>query len=231
MNQGPAPSAATTRELLKMTADDYLQRTQATMLLEDAVTLILENRPVQPLVFLAKHFKMLSGECSAVETSAHYVMACTRPANPAFDDNLVLAYQALLGKEQEHVSLVAFQRVLEIVNHELPPNHAVRLVAHLVNVVSAAGVTYPRFKEAMELCIYYDALLAQAEDLFLAIDTGNTGQIKSSALQSAIELAQAKKESANVAILLKVRDGLEATKATITLSSFLDLVLDVVYNA
>ncbi|EQC25379.1 hypothetical protein SDRG_16741 [Saprolegnia diclina VS20] len=234
MNTGS--NATTSRELLKMTSDDYLQRTQATLLLEEAITLLLENRPEQPLVYLAKHFKMLSGDYSAVETSAHYVSASTGLSNPAFDDNMVQAYQALLGKDQEHVSISGFQRVLELVNQELPPAHAPRLNTHLINMSAlpkTPGVTYSKFKEAMELCLYYDALLAQAEDLFLSIDTGSTGEVKCSALLSAIEVAQATRKT-SVVILLKVRDSFDGAKdasAAVTLPAFLDLVRDIVFNA
>ncbi|KDO30203.1 hypothetical protein SPRG_19765 [Saprolegnia parasitica CBS 223.65] len=234
MNSGS--NATTSRELLKMTTDDYLERTQATLLLEEAITHLVENRPEEPLVFLTKHFKMLSGDFSAVETSAHYVLASTRLSNPAFDDNMVLAYQALLGKDHEHVSMSNFQRVLELVNQELPSAHASRLNTHLINTSAlpkTPGVGYVKFKEAMELCIYYDALLAQAEDLFLSIDTGSTGEVKCSALLGAIEAAQATRKT-SVTILLKVRDSFDSTKdasAAVTLPAFLDRVQDIVFNA
>lgn len=63
---------------------------------QDALTLALENRPADPLAFLAAYFRAIVRGSTLLERACRCVHLAP-PTVPAFRDNLVAAYALLAG--------------------------------------------------------------------------------------------------------------------------------------
>ncbi|CAK5042503.1 unnamed protein product [Aphanomyces euteiches] len=213
------------RDLGKLAPEEYIGKTKAMGHMQDAVNLLLEYRPEQPLVFLAR-FQMMCGDLGPVEVSAYYIQSCGSVTNTSFEDNMVLAYHAL-KKGNDPVDVSMFQQLLHVLCEDVPSAPNAKLVNHLAP--TNVPVSYAKFKHAVEVCLLYGDVISEGEDLFQSIDTANAGEVKSSVLVSALELAGTKASTPNVELVLQLRDALEQVKcddgnSSISLAQFLETV-------
>ncbi len=65
-NRGTAaqPNNQDQQTFQNMQPDDYLERTNVSNQLKESVSLLLENRPENPILFLADHFRNLHSSTS-----------------------------------------------------------------------------------------------------------------------------------------------------------------------
>ena len=75
-------------------AEEYLDRCGVTAYMKDCVTLLLENRPDEPLTFMGDYFRTVTQPSSPLLRAYRYIRL-TPLDRPAFPDNLVAAYAAL----------------------------------------------------------------------------------------------------------------------------------------
>ena len=87
----PTPAG---REATKMDPEEYLDRYGVTAYLKDVVTLLIENRPAQPIEFVLHYFRTVTQGSSPMLRAYRYVRLAA-PDCDAFMDNLVAAYSAI----------------------------------------------------------------------------------------------------------------------------------------
>ena len=90
-----AAGAAAKAHPSKMDAEEYLDRYGVTAYMKDVVTLLLENRPPEPIDFIADYFRTVIQGSSPLLRAYRYVRLA-QPHQKAFTDNLVAAYLSLI---------------------------------------------------------------------------------------------------------------------------------------
>ena len=75
-------------------AEEYLDRCGVTAYMKDCVTLLLENRPDEPLTFMSDYFRTVTQPSSPLLRAYRYIRLAPLD-RPAFVDNLVAAYATL----------------------------------------------------------------------------------------------------------------------------------------
>lgn len=78
----------------KLPAEEYLEQSKVTPYLKDAITLLLENRPPNPIAFLSDYFQNVTQGSSRIVRSYRYIRL-TKRSRQAFLDNLVSAYNSI----------------------------------------------------------------------------------------------------------------------------------------
>eukprot|EP00756_Hemistasia_phaeocysticola_P059849 Hpha_TRINITY_DN36839_c0_g1::TRINITY_DN36839_c0_g1_i1::g.139788::m.139788 len=89
-----AAQSAAAVDLTRLTPQEYLDRFSVTAYLKDVSTLLLENRPDEPLSFIADYFRNVIQGTSPLVRSYRYIRL-THRGRRAFWDNLVAAYATL----------------------------------------------------------------------------------------------------------------------------------------
>ncbi|RHY34547.1 hypothetical protein DYB32_000857 [Aphanomyces invadans] len=178
---------------------------------------------------------MMCGDLSPVEISAFYIQSCGTVSNSSFEDTLVLAYHALKKhSDATGVELQAFQQLLHLLCEDIPCAPNAKLVQYLAPADASPSVSYAKFKHAIDVCLLYGEVISEGEDLFQSIDAANAGEIKTSVLISALEIAGASKTTTTIVQLVgHVRAVLERVtsndaNASISLGMFLATVAQVV---
>ena len=75
-------------------AGEYLDRCGVTAYMKDCVTLLLENRPDQPLTFMSDYFRTVTQPTSPLLRAFRYIKLAPL-GRPSCNDNIVAAYQTL----------------------------------------------------------------------------------------------------------------------------------------
>ena len=103
-------------------AEEYLDRCGGTAYMKDCVTLLLENRPDEPLTFMGDYFRTVTQPSSPLLRAYRYIRL-TPLDRPAFPDNLVAAYAALDSQRGTNgVTGAELQRLLAVVRTDSNPS-------------------------------------------------------------------------------------------------------------
>ena len=76
-------------------AEEYLDRCGVTAYMKDCVTLLLENRPDEPLTFMSDYFRTVTQPSSPLLRAYRYIRLTGPEQEDAFRDNLVAAFTSL----------------------------------------------------------------------------------------------------------------------------------------
>ena len=176
-----AAGAAAKAHPSKMDAEEYLDRYGVTAYMKDVVTLLLENRPPEPIDFIADYFRTVIQGSSPLLRAYRYVRLA-QPHQKAFTDNLVAAYCTLdAACTRTGVSGVELQRLLELVSSDGHLDIS-RALLVLLGKRDADAVDFGAFAAAVQSCLLYHELFAEAERMFAACDVHGTGRVRRSVL-------------------------------------------------
>ncbi|EOD31515.1 hypothetical protein EMIHUDRAFT_123063, partial [Emiliania huxleyi CCMP1516] len=78
--------------------EEYLDRCGVAPYMRDALALLLENRPAEPIGFLVQYFHAALSESTALTRALRLIRLAPR-SHTAFKDNLVAAFAALGGQQ------------------------------------------------------------------------------------------------------------------------------------
>jgi len=155
-----------------------LARTGVTSEIKDAITLVIENRPEDPISFLAEFFDSQASTTTAL-MRAHQKLILVHHSRPSFQNNLVLAYnilhqqkninglQGLTGKTYNDL-LTMLCRDLTGIEAE-PLQKKVMCLSHEV-------VRFPVFRLGVLATFVYQDFLKQAESLYSELDLTERGK-------------------------------------------------------
>mmetsp|Transcript_29652 Transcript_29652/g.64720 ORF Transcript_29652/g.64720 Transcript_29652/m.64720 type:complete len:238 (-) Transcript_29652:2187-2900(-) len=144
-----------------------LNESGLTLYLKDALTIMLENRPEDPLLFLHEYFQMVTRGKNLVDRAYRYLRLSPKE-RVVFMDNLVAAFSLLestggsagfTGRE--------YMKVLKLLCSDFPPE-----IVHILFQVLGRGdndsVGFEDFVGGIKTCLLFEEFLEEAEELFHA---------------------------------------------------------------
>lgn len=137
-------------ETSKMQADEYIERTGLSAVMKDAVLLLMENRPADPILFLAKYFELLEAEQTAMQRTLHYINLAP-PQRPCYMDNL---FQAFTIQSNALRRTLAFADLLPLAAQLLHglPSHVMQVVKTVVDKRGHDRCNFDQFVAVVGLC-------------------------------------------------------------------------------
>ena len=173
-----------------MDAVEYLDRCGVTAYMKDVVTLLLENRPAQPIEFICKYFRTVTQGTSSPLLRAYRYVQLAQPHQPAFVDNLVAAYAALDSRRgASSVTGTEVARLLRLVCADCPIDISQSLLL-LLDRSETEPISFEEFSAVVRAGILYEEFFRRACSLFAACDPGGTGKVPKAVLQLALRHAR-----------------------------------------
>eukprot|EP00320_Phaeocystis_rex_P006832 CAMPEP_0119089594 /NCGR_PEP_ID=MMETSP1178-20130426/149558_1 /TAXON_ID=33656 /ORGANISM="unid sp, Strain CCMP2000" /LENGTH=237 /DNA_ID=CAMNT_0007072957 /DNA_START=58 /DNA_END=767 /DNA_ORIENTATION=- len=173
-----------TADPVSLDAEEYLDRCGVTAYMKDCVTLLLENRPDEPLTFMGDYFRTVTQPSSPLLRAYRYIRLAPLD-RPAFPDNLAAAYAALDSQRGTNVTGAELQRLLAVICSDYPIDVSHSLLA-AVGKREADVVNYDVFSAAVRACLQYEAFFHRLDAVFALCDVDGTGH----ANQQLLELAR-----------------------------------------
>lgn len=179
-----------------ITSTEYLDKHGVTTYLKDVVTLLLENRPEDPMEFMADYFRNVVNGTSTIVRSFRYIKLTSR-MRESFFDNLVAAYTSLnnttkqdddgnaqaagsftFSELRELVLLVCQDFPKSILDYvedclflgQKPPLESdMEPEGEENNDLASRFVSFTEFATAINACLLYEEFLKEAKNIFLQI--------------------------------------------------------------
>eukprot|EP01062_Namystynia_karyoxenos_P027980 TRINITY_DN21299_c2_g1_i1.p1 TRINITY_DN21299_c2_g1~~TRINITY_DN21299_c2_g1_i1.p1 ORF type:complete len:339 (+),score=119.24 TRINITY_DN21299_c2_g1_i1:94-1017(+) len=163
-------------DLTRLTPQEYLDRFSVTAYLKDVSTLLLENRPDEPLAFIADYFKNVIQGTSPLVRSYRYIRL-TKRSRRAFWDNLVAAHATLDEKRGGGVGVTGaeLRRLLSLLCSDFPSDTVAAVLAVLDKSESSV-VSFAEFASGVHACLLYEEFFSVAEAVFRALAADASGQ-------------------------------------------------------
>ncbi|KAG8459799.1 hypothetical protein KFE25_014362 [Diacronema lutheri] len=151
---------------------EYLDKSGLWAYLKDVVTLLLENRPDEPVDAIADYFRhILQG--SSPMLRAHRFIRLARPGAPSFADNLLAAYCALdpvpsarevVGLRLPQVAVALYKRLINLLCADLPVDVALVVLTSLGSGAREDDVVnFAQFRAGVEACLLHETLFEECE--------------------------------------------------------------------
>ena len=180
-----------------MPPEDYLDKQNVGVHLKEAISMLLENRPENPIQFLAEHFRNLQqtpanlGGLGANVPSANGVVASNvnilrayrlitlnKCDIKSFSDNVFQAY-TMLEKDHGSSGIKGFDfiKITKMLCIEYPPE-ILRCMLALINKREEENVDFDEFLCGIRIITNYGSYFEEMETLFKHLDYQKTGKIK-----------------------------------------------------
>lgn len=145
--------------------EEYLNKYGLSAYFKDVMTLVLENRPHDPIDFITEYYRNCAQGSSHLHRSYRYIRLTERN-NDVFMDNLYMAYKSLsrrkgsIGATGEEMS-----KLLALLCHDFPPDVSSNILRRLGRR-AADVVTFEEFALATKSCLLYEEFFEIAEEVF-----------------------------------------------------------------
>ena len=198
--------AVDTQAQQSMPPEDYLDKQNVGVHLKEAISLLLENRPENPIQFLAEHFRNLQqtpanlGGLGANVPSANGVVASTvnvmrayrlitlnKVDMKSFSDNVFQAY-TMLEKDHGSSGIKGFDliKIVKMLCLEYPPE-ILKGMLGVIDKREEENVDFDEFLCAIRTVVMYGSYFEEMETLFKHLDFGKTGKVKRQELVESCE--------------------------------------------
>lgn len=155
---------------------EFLEKFNIRQQTRDALLKLIENRPENPLLFLAEYFDTISAESKTDKiANASRILSLSHHSSPAFNSNVVQAYDTLSAPKNPNSKKLANKRVGMIGSvHEeflnsICYNVPEELRAKMIDKISCKWnemVPFAVFKYSVTVALVLQDFLALSEDLF-----------------------------------------------------------------
>ncbi|CAH1788452.1 unnamed protein product [Owenia fusiformis] len=175
------------------TERQFLERTQVSSQIKDVLTKVIENRPLDPIAFIADYFESVGDKSNRLSKS-HQQLLLTHHSRPAFEANVRIAYDILsLSKAKPHSKIKAgmkkptlhktirgingsvFMDLLNLLTEGMVPGVKEKLYKKL-QCKSHEVIRYDIFRSGIFACFVLQDFLKEAEGLYCTLDLGKTGK-------------------------------------------------------
>ena len=164
------------RDPMQLDAEEYLDRCGVTAYLKDAVTLILDNRPTEPLNFLHDYFRSVTQGSSPLLRAYRYLRLCPL-GQPAFADNVVEAYATLDAQRgTPGVTGAETHRLLSLLCSDFPLDVSASVLA-AIGKRGGDLVSFDEFSVAVRVCLQYETFFARLDSVIATCDVDGVGQV------------------------------------------------------
>ncbi|KAK3261529.1 hypothetical protein CYMTET_29566, partial [Cymbomonas tetramitiformis] len=156
-----------------------------TSYLKDALTIMLESRPTDPMHFLTEYFHMVANGASPSHRAYRYLRLCPQDRN-MFMDNLAAAY-TLLDAEGGSVGMTGkeYMMLLRQLCADFP-EVIVQILFQVLGKSETETVTFQDFSGGIRACMTYEEFLEEAENLFYDHTDGSSGTLSKQVLKKLI---------------------------------------------
>ena len=157
----------------------FLERSNATRYIRDVLTKIVENRPDDPIGFIADYFQNLGAQKGSVSRACQQIRL-THHSKPAFHNNVVLAYE-ILGESRNPPSRGINGRLYMELVTELAIGFRQAIREKLLKKINCRDhevVVFDVFRASVLACVILEEFLAEAESLFKALDFHGQGKVE-----------------------------------------------------
>ncbi|CAH1788453.1 unnamed protein product [Owenia fusiformis] len=168
------------------TERQFLERTQVSSQIKDVLTKVIENRPLDPIAFIADYFESVGDKSNRLSKS-HQQLLLTHHSRPAFEANVRIAYDILsLSKvtrtkyDEVHKTIrgingSVFMDLLNLLTEGMVPGVKEKLYKKL-QCKSHEVIRYDIFRSGIFACFVLQDFLKEAEGLYCTLDLGKTGK-------------------------------------------------------
>ncbi|XP_013385372.1 tubulin polyglutamylase complex subunit 1 isoform X2 [Lingula anatina] len=156
----------------------FLERTSVNNIIKDMLAKVLENRPANPVVYIAEYFENLDEKSNKV-TQAHRQLLLTHHSRPAFENNVRQAYESLgvhrANRSTLGVNGLVFTELLQVICRDFPEAVKEKVMKKLA-CRDWEVVTHDVFRSAIFTCFVLKDFLQEAESLYWSIDLKHNGE-------------------------------------------------------
>ncbi|CAH1788454.1 unnamed protein product [Owenia fusiformis] len=160
------------------TERQFLERTQVSSQIKDVLTKVIENRPLDPIAFIADYFESVGDKSNRLSKS-HQQLLLTHHSRPAFEANVRIAYDILsLSKVHKTIRGIngsVFMDLLNLLTEGMVPGVKEKLYKKL-QCKSHEVIRYDIFRSGIFACFVLQDFLKEAEGLYCTLDLGKTGK-------------------------------------------------------
>nr|XP_058947228.1 tubulin polyglutamylase complex subunit 1-like [Pocillopora verrucosa] len=173
---------------------DFLSRTGITSDIKDAITLIIENRPEDPIAFMAEFFDSRAITTTAL-VKAHQKLLLAHHSRPSFQINLAAAYNILKQQKNSNglrgLTGKTYNDLLTLLCKDLTGAESEPLQKRIM-CFSHEVIRFPVFKLGVLSTFIYQDFLKQAESLYSELDLTGRGKADKNLCEAILnELQQA----------------------------------------
>eukprot|EP00761_Pharyngomonas_kirbyi_P010524 gb/GECH01010544.1/.p1 GENE.gb/GECH01010544.1/~~gb/GECH01010544.1/.p1 ORF type:complete len:296 (+),score=38.75 gb/GECH01010544.1/:1-888(+) len=181
-----------------MSEDMYLNKYGIDAYLKDVTTLMLENRPEDPIHFMADYFYNVVQGSSPMVRSYRFIRLTDRHRD-VFFDNLVAAYNSLAHRRSSDnvdpsassssssassadpriVTGEDLSKLLRMLCRDFPPD-LLRAIFAVLGKDPVQSVPFEQFASAVNACLLYEEFLVEAEETFEQADREGRGCLSTS---------------------------------------------------
>ncbi|XP_074656705.1 tubulin polyglutamylase complex subunit 1-like [Tubulanus polymorphus] len=166
----------------------FLDRTGASAQIRDALAKILENRPKDPISFLADYFDSFDNNHDLV-TKAFQQLNLTHFSKPVFETNVRLAYETLnskkVAKGLRGINGESFMALINAICRGIPGSITDKLLAKL-QCRPWEAIQFPVFRTSVTTCYIMKDFLKESEELFKCLDLRETGRANKSLCEAVL---------------------------------------------
>jgi len=160
-------------DLARLSPEEYLERTGVTPYLKDVITLLLENRPAQPVDFIQDYFKNVILGTSSFLRSYRYI-CFTERGRQTFMDNLAAAYKTLdtckttcAKRQNGGVSGADFSKLVKSLCRDFPQEH-LNTIIEVLGTNENDRISFQEFAAGVNACLLYAEFFDHAEEIYRA---------------------------------------------------------------
>jgi hypothetical protein len=150
----------------RLSPEEYLNKYGLTAYFKDVMTLVLENRPNDPLEFITEYYRNCAEGSSYLHRSYRYIRLTERNKE-VFMDNLYMAYKSLsrrkgsIGTTGEELT-----KLLSLLCNDFPPDVSAAILRRLGKRDSDV-VSFEEFALATKACLMFEEFFDLSEDIFM----------------------------------------------------------------
>ena len=196
------PRFAMSASSSRLDAEEYLDRFGITAYMKDVLTLLLENRPNEPVEFMSKYFRTVSQGTSPLLRACRYIQLAG-PDQSAFVDNMVAAYVALDSRRgASGVTGAEVLRLLRLLCADGPIDVS-RSLLLLLDRTEGEPMSFDHFAAAVRGALYYEDFFRRTSAFFAVCDPSGSGAVPRSMLVLATSAVGGDFDAAGINAALK----------------------------
>jgi len=159
-----------------LSAKKYLEKYYILRYIQDAVSLMLENKCERPLHFLADYFLSIEKGANVLHRNFRYVN-CTPRNRQSFIQQFYDAYKSI--DEYEELSIDSFHQLLTLLCRDFPYSlvrNASRITMEVKEIPTK--VAFSEFSLKIFILFFFSEFMNQSALSFRTIDKNATGKVK-----------------------------------------------------
>lgn len=174
--------------LIALQPEEYLEKTGVTNVLRDLMTVLLENRPGNPVQFISEYLKTSAQSCTGILKS-YKLIKLSNEEHESFMDNLVAAYMNLDAKRGGNNSGLTGSEYMKLIKM-LCLDFPIEIIDEILGILGKREsdiVVFEEFLAGVQCVLLYEDFLIEAETIFRYLDRENQGRVSSQVFFKAID--------------------------------------------